>query len=64
MTAFDPLKTGDYLPISMLNQLEYCERRFYLVHVLGEMEVNAHVLEGSVQHERVHQADQARQGDR
>lgn len=64
MTAFDPLKTGDYLPISMLNQLEYCERRFYLMHVLGEMEVNAHVLEGSVQHERVHQADQARQGDR
>jgi CRISPR-associated exonuclease Cas4 len=44
----------DYLPISMLNQLEYCERRFYLMHVLGEMEVNAHVLEGSLRHENAH----------
>ncbi len=32
---------ADYLPISMLNQLEYCERRFYLMHVLDEMDVNA-----------------------
>ncbi len=30
----------DYLPLSMLNQLEYCERRFFLMHVRGEMEVN------------------------
>ena len=30
----------DYLPISMLNQLEYCERRFWLMYVCGEMEVN------------------------
>lgn len=44
----------DYLPISMLNQLEYCERRFYLMHVLGEMEVNAHVLEGTFRHEQAH----------
>lgn len=44
----------DYLPISMLNQLEYCERRFYLMHVMGEMEVNAHVLEGTFRHERAH----------
>lgn len=64
MTPSDLPSTGDYLPISMLNQLEYCERRFYLMHVLGEMEVNAHVLEGSLQHERVHQADQERQADR
>lgn len=25
----------EFLPISMLNQLEYCERRFYLMHMLG-----------------------------
>jgi len=42
----------DYLPISMLNQLEYCERRFWLMYVCGEMEVNAPVLEGILQHER------------
>jgi len=44
----------DYLPISMLNQLEYCERRFWLMYVHGEMEVNAPVLEGIHRHERAH----------
>ena len=36
----------DYLPLSMLNQLEYCERRFFLMHVRGEMEVNAQHMTG------------------
>ncbi|GAB4494534.1 MAG: hypothetical protein OHK0010_29440 [Anaerolineales bacterium] len=53
----------DYLPISMLNQLEYCERRFYLMHVRGEMEVNAHVLEGTLRHEQAHTAGTNRQGE-
>ncbi|MDW8278969.1 MAG: CRISPR-associated protein Cas4 [Anaerolineales bacterium] len=53
----------DYLPISMLNQLEYCERRFYLMHVLGEMEVNAHVLEGALRHEQAHNAGASREGE-
>jgi CRISPR-associated exonuclease Cas4 len=44
----------EYLPLSMLNQLEYCERRFYLMHVRGEMEINAHVLEGTLRHENAH----------
>lgn len=44
----------EYLPISMLNQLEYCERRFYLMHVLGEMEINVHVMEGIFRHEQAH----------
>ncbi|MFO3797091.1 MAG: CRISPR-associated protein Cas4 [Anaerolineales bacterium] len=51
---YDYLTMEDYLPLSMLNQLEYCERRFYLMHVLGEMEINAHVLEGTLRHEEVH----------
>jgi CRISPR-associated exonuclease Cas4 len=44
----------DYLPISMLNQLEYCPRRFWLMFVCGEMEVNAPILEGTLQHTRAH----------
>ncbi len=52
----------DYLPISMLNQLEYCERRFWLMYVQGEMEVNAPVLEGIQQHERVHTGGVEQQG--
>ncbi|HID87938.1 MAG TPA: CRISPR-associated protein Cas4 [Anaerolineae bacterium] len=52
----------DYLPIAMLNQLEYCPRRFWYMFVLGEMEVNAPVLEGTLQHERAHAVGTERQG--
>lgn len=41
----------DYLPISALNAFEYCPRRFYYEHVLGEMIINEHVLEGTLKHE-------------
>jgi CRISPR-associated exonuclease Cas4 len=54
----------DYLPISMLNQLLYCERRFWLMYVCGEMEVNAPVLEGTYQHRRAHGGGSEREGDR
>ena len=53
----------DYLPISMLNQLEYCERRFWLMYVHSEMEVNAPVLEGIQQHERAHNGGLERDGE-
>jgi len=54
----------DYLPISMLNQLECCERRFYLMRVLGEMEVNARVMEGSLLREHAHADSHNREADR
>ena len=57
------MEQSDYLPLSMLNQLEYCERRFYLMHVQGEMEVNAVVLEGTQQHERTHSPGATTEGD-
>lgn len=44
----------DYLPLSYLNQLLYCPRRFWYMAVLGEVEVNAPMLEGTLQHERAH----------
>jgi CRISPR-associated exonuclease Cas4 len=47
----------DYLSLSYLNQYAYCPRRFWLIHVQGEMQVNAAVLEGTLQHERVHFGD-------
>lgn len=53
----------DYLPLSYLNQLEYCRRRFWLMFVQGEMEINAPVLEGTLQHERVHTAGQETEGE-
>ena len=48
----------------MLNQLEYCERRFYLMHVLGEMEINAHVLEGTFRHTQAHTGQSGLEGDK
>lgn len=53
----------DYLPISMLNQLEYCPRRFWLMFVQGEMEVNVPVLDGTLRHERAHEGGREREGD-
>ena len=47
----------------MLNQLEYCERRFWLMYVQGEMEINAPVLEGIQQHERAHAGGVERDGE-
>ena len=44
----------DYLPISYINQFAYCPRRFWYMHVQGEMAENAHVLRGIQNHERAH----------
>jgi CRISPR-associated exonuclease Cas4 len=54
----------DYLPLSYLNQLEYCERRFWLMFVQGEMEINAPVLDGILRHERAHTAGRGCEGDK
>ncbi len=45
----------EMIPISSLNALEYCPRKFYYQFVQGEMLVNEYVLEGTLEHERVHQ---------
>ena len=45
----------EILPISSLNALEYCPRKFYYQFVQGEMLVNEFVLEGTLAHQRVHQ---------
>src|SRR3989441_11691727 len=45
----------EMLPISSLNALEYCPRKFYYQFVQGEMLINEFVLEGTLVHQRVHQ---------
>lgn len=57
------MELPDYLPISMLNAFEYCPRRFWIEFVLGEMEVNAHVLEGQLKHERAHAVGVEHEGE-
>ncbi len=46
----------EMIPISSLNALEYCPRKFYYQYVQGETLVNEFVLEGTLAHQRVHQA--------
>jgi CRISPR-associated exonuclease Cas4 len=41
----------DYLPLSCLNHLIYCPRRFWYMYVQGELEINAPMLEGTLQHQ-------------
>ena len=48
------LEPPDYLPLSMLNQFVYCPRRFWLMYVQGEMEINAALLDGTQKHQHAH----------
>ncbi|CAG0940211.1 CRISPR-associated exonuclease Cas4/endonuclease Cas1 fusion [Anaerolineae bacterium] len=57
------MELPDYIPISMLNAFEYCPRRFWIEFVDAEMEINAHVLEGQIKHERAHTAGVQQEGD-
>ncbi len=43
------------IPISSLNALEYCPRKFYYQFVQGETLINEFVLEGTLAHQQVHQ---------
>ncbi|PJF20994.1 MAG: hypothetical protein CUN56_13335, partial [Phototrophicales bacterium] len=52
------METPDYLPLSYLNQLAYCPRRFWLMFCQSEMDINAPVLDGILRHQRAHQAGQ------
>jgi CRISPR-associated exonuclease Cas4 len=53
----------DSIPISALNTLAYCPRRFYYQVVQADMLVNEFVLEGKLLHRRVHQQEtQTREG--
>ena len=40
----------DYIPLSYINALAYCPRRFYYEYVEAEMLVNEHVVEGRLLH--------------
>ena len=41
----------DYIPISHINALAYCPRRYYYEYVQAEMLLNEHVAEGRLLHE-------------
>ncbi len=43
----------EYIPLSMLNALAYCPRRFAYEFIQAEMLLNEHVVEGHLRHEGV-----------
>ena len=45
----------DLIPISILNQYDYCPRRCWLICVAGEFLQNPYTVEGELIHERAHQ---------
>ena len=44
----------DLLPLSYINQFDYCPRRFWYIYVQGQMVENVHVLRGNINHEHAH----------
>lgn len=51
-----------YLPISKVNTVVFCPRRFYLEYVLGEVHRNHHVIEGHHLHARAYTEGGERSG--
>jgi CRISPR-associated exonuclease Cas4 len=54
------MELPDYLPLSYLNQLLYCERRFWYMYVQAELAVNAALLEGTFRHQRADEPGEER----
>ncbi|OKH17962.1 CRISPR-associated protein Cas4 [[Limnothrix rosea] IAM M-220] len=53
----------NYLPLAYLNAWEYCQRRFYFEYVLGEMEINDHIIRGTHLHRNINEAGTSTEGD-
>jgi CRISPR-associated exonuclease Cas4 len=52
-----------YIPLAYLNAWEYCHRRFYFEHVLGEMADNEHIILGRHVHRHIDKETTRREGD-
>ncbi|MDV6029420.1 MAG: CRISPR-associated endonuclease Cas1 [Phycisphaera sp. RhM] len=48
-----PIAPEDYLPARMINEMAYCPRLYYLMHVEGLFERNRYTTEGKIVHKRV-----------
>ncbi|NJN74314.1 MAG: CRISPR-associated protein Cas4 [Limnothrix sp. RL_2_0] len=52
-----------YLPLAYLNAWEYCPRRFYFEYVLGEMEINDHIIRGTHLHRNINETGTSIEGN-
>lgn len=46
------LENMQQLPISKINTVVFCPRRYYIEHVLSESQTNQHLIEGEFLHDR------------
>ncbi len=53
----------DLIPVSALNQYDYCPRRCWLIHVAGEFLPNPYTVEGELLHERTDRNIVTQRGD-
>lgn len=58
MSSLSSRTAPETIPISYLNAIEYCPRRFHYEFVQGDMLKNEFVLEGSLLHERADEPGQ------
>jgi CRISPR-associated exonuclease Cas4 len=54
----------EYLPLAYLNAWEYCPRRFYFEHILGEMADNEHILLGRHIHRNIDAVNIIKEGEK
>src|SRR4029453_13593865 len=54
----------DFIPLSMINALAYCPRRFGYEFIQSEMLVNEHVVEGTLRHQGVDLGGKEGMGER
>jgi CRISPR-associated exonuclease Cas4 len=47
----------DLLPLSGLQHMSFCERRWALIHIEGQWEENLYTTEGRLMHERAHSGE-------
>lgn len=56
------MQTDNYIPISALNQYDYCPHRCYLIHVEDVFIHNEHTMAGTIEHGRSDSGEVTRRG--
>src|SRR5690606_39001005 len=57
------MEDEDFLPISALQHLLYCERQCALIHLERAWEENSFTMQGRILHERVDSGENEKRGD-
>ncbi len=53
----------DFLALSGIQHFAFCRRQWALIHIEQQWQENLHTMEGTILHERAHEASQEKRGD-